>query len=112
MCRVQDDSIHIILTSVDSEAGANMLAHGLIDAHLAACVHISAPGQSVYRWQGAIQHDGEYYLSIKTSAPAVEQAVCWLEKHHPYDVPEIIRLQGTAAEAYGNWVQAQTMITS
>jgi len=112
MRRVQDNSIHIILTSVDSESSANELAYGLINARLAACVQISAPGRSVYRWQGTVRHDEEYFLGIKTRAPLVEQAMCWLAEHHPYDIPEIIHLQGIAAKAYGNWVQAQTTSAS
>jgi len=106
MRRVQDD-IRIILTSVDDEDAAGKLAHGLVNARLAACVQISAKGTSVYRWQGTVQNDGEYYLSIKTCAETEAKVIGWLETHHPYDTPEIICLQGTAAQTYGDWLQQQ-----
>ncbi len=109
--RMQDD-IRIILTSIDDEAAARKLAHALVDARLAACVQISARGVSFYRWQGAVQSDDEYYLSIKTSAEAMTQAVSWLETHHPYKVPEIISLHGTAAQAYRSWMQQQAIPVS
>jgi len=111
MRRVQDD-IRIILTSVDDENAAGKLARGLVDARLAACVQISAKGVSVYRWQGTVQNDAEYYLSIKTSAASETQAIGWLEEHHPYDTPEIICLQGTSAEAYGAWLRNEVMPAS
>ena len=111
MRRVQDD-IRIILTSVDDEKAAKKLARGLVDARLAACVQISAKGMSVYRWQGKVQNDNEYYLSIKTCAENEAQAVGWLEEHHPYEIPEIIYLQGTSAEAYGAWLRNEVMPTS
>jgi len=109
--RVQDD-VRIILTSIDDEAAARKLARGLVDARLAACVQISARGVSVYRWHGAVQSDDEYYLSIKTSAGAMAQAVNWLETRHPYKVPEIICLQGTASQAYRSWIQQQAIPVS
>jgi len=101
------DNIRIILTSIDDKSAAGKLAHGLIEARLAACVQVSAKGVSVYRWQGRVQDSVEYYLSIKTCAETEAKAVDWLEKHHPYDVPEIICLQGAAAQAYRDWLQQQ-----
>jgi len=112
MRRVCDHSIQIILTSVDSEAEAKRLARHLVEHGLAACVQISSPGQSIYRWQGRLQCEAEYYLSIKTSTAAAAQAMRWLARHHPYDVPEIIRLQGDATKAYGDWVHKQAMDAS
>ncbi len=109
--RVQDE-ICIILTSIDDKDAARKLAHGLVDARLAACAQISARGVSIYRWQGAVQSSDEYYLSIKTSAEAMAQAVSWLEARHPYKAPEIICLQGTAARAYHSWIQQQAMPVS
>lgn len=55
----------VMLTSVDSEAAAQSLASGLVDAGLAACVQV-LPMSSFYLWQGASRRDAEYLLLVKT----------------------------------------------
>jgi periplasmic divalent cation tolerance protein len=47
-------------------------------------------------------------MLFKTSiarAPELEQ---FIQKHHPYDTPEILCWQATASAAYGQWVIAET----
>lgn len=100
-------NMRIILTSVESREAAESLAQGLVASRLAACVHITGPGTSVYRWQGAIEAANEYYLHIKTRRDAGEAACDWLEKNHPYEVAEIICLEASAADAYAEWVRSE-----
>jgi periplasmic divalent cation tolerance protein len=104
-----DNSIRIILTSTSSEAEAKMLASGIVEAKLAACVQISAPGTSIYRWEDAIQCEREYYIAIKTNEGACDAAIDWLRKNHPYDTPEIISLEGSASRDYLEWMRATTL---
>ena len=98
--------IGIILTSVDHASTAKSLARDMVEQGLAACVQISARGESVYRWQGATESSNEYFLTIKTSESRTDALIRWLEQHHPYDTPEIITLVGTASEAYAAWLNA------
>ena len=95
----------IILTSVDSEEQAKKMAESLVESGLAACVQISAPGISTYRWDGAIQQEPEFYLSIKTTNQGSAAACAWLEKNHPYETPEIICLKGDSSSAYMKWLR-------
>lgn len=104
--------IRIILTSVDDRRAAERLATEMVSARLAACAHISGPGRSVYRWQGGVETSEEYYLSLKTHAPAVDAACAWLQRHHPYEVPEIVVLAAGAADAYAAWLQAEVVTPS
>jgi len=97
--------IRIILTSTSSEESAKTIAGSLIEAGLAACVQMSAPGLSIYRWNDAIEQEQEYYLSIKTSVETSDEAVRWLEQHHPYETPEIICLNADASDAYMQWLR-------
>ena len=101
------NSIVLLLTSVANEADAHILAEGLVRERLVACVQISARGVSVYHWQGQIEMEPEYYLSIKTSAAKSDVAEAWLLEHHPYDVPEIVRLDASASSAYASWVEEE-----
>jgi periplasmic divalent cation tolerance protein len=99
----------LVFTNLPDRACAERLAELLLEQRLAACVNILAPCRSVYRWKGAVQHDEEHPMLIKTSAEryaALEQA---LRQGHPYELPEIIAVpieQGLPA--YLDWVAAET----
>jgi periplasmic divalent cation tolerance protein len=100
-------TISLIRTSVASQAEAYALADGIVEARLAACVQISDPGQSVYRWQGRVEHAAEYYLCIKTSNACSDAAMAWLAQQHSYELPEIIRTSCEASPPYVDWVEQQ-----
>jgi len=98
-----------VLTNLPERAAAERLAGLLVEKRLAACVNILAPCRSVYRWQGAVRHDEEHPMLIKTTAeryPALEQA---LRAGHPYELPEIIAVPiERGLPAYLQWVAAET----
>ena len=48
-------------------AEAKRIAKHLIGAKLAACVNITQPVQSIYRWEGRIAHDQEVLMVIKST---------------------------------------------
>ena len=99
----------LVLTNLPDRAAAERLAGMLVEKKLAACVNILAPCRSVYRWKGAVQHDEEHPLLIKTTSEryaALEQA---LRACHPYELPEIIALPvERGLPAYLAWVAAET----
>jgi periplasmic divalent cation tolerance protein len=99
----------LVLTNLPDRQAAERLAELLVEQRLAACVNILAPCRSVYRWKGAIQHDEEHPMLIKTAAeryPALEAA---LRAGHPYELPEIIAVPiERGLEAYLTWVAAET----
>jgi periplasmic divalent cation tolerance protein len=105
---MSDSEIIIVLTHVPDNACANKIAHALVQSHLAACVNISSPTQSIYRWQGNIEESNEIAMQIKTHRahyPQVEQTIRAL---HPYELPEIIYLHISGGEPhYLSWVYAQ-----
>jgi len=99
----------LVLTNLPERAAAERLADALVEQRVAACVNILAPCRSVYRWKGAVQHDEEHPLLIKTSAdryPALEAAI---RAGHPYELPEIIAVPiERGLPAYLDWVTAET----
>jgi len=99
------DNMIIILTSVDQAEQAQWVAQQLLEKHLAACVQQTS-GTSTYHWKGGIECSQEYYLHIKTSVALQEELVLWLENNHPYDVPEIVVLEGLCSKAYGQWLHS------
>lgn len=99
----------LVLTNLPDRASAERLADALIDARAAACVNILAPCRSVYRWQGAVQHDEEHPVLIKTTPeryPALEAAI---RAGHPYELPEIVAVPiERGLPEYLAWVAAET----
>lgn len=80
----------LIFSTCPDKATADIIAHALINAKLAACVQISQPITSVYDWDNQVCQSQEVQLQIKCLAlhyQAIEQLVIQL---HPYAVPELI----------------------
>jgi periplasmic divalent cation tolerance protein len=81
----------LVHVTTRTEAEAALLARGLLEARLAACVHIR-PVRSLYRWEGAIQSEEEQELAITTTEARWEALVEFVRAHHSYQVPQIVAL--------------------
>jgi periplasmic divalent cation tolerance protein len=81
----------VAITTTDSEEAAEALTNGLVNGRLAACVQISSPIKSAYRWEGAVQRDTEWQLCIKTTSDRLGELTARLDEHHSYDVPVLER---------------------
>lgn len=99
----------LVFTNLPDRPAAERLADLVVAKNLAACASILAPCRSVYRWNGAVQHDEEHPLLIKTTSErygALEQA---LRQGHPYELPEIIAVPiERGLPAYLDWVGSET----
>lgn len=99
----------LVTTTIPDEATARAIAAALVERRLAACVQVSGPIASTYRWQGAVESATEWVCTAKTTAErweALEQAVREL---HPYETPEIVATTIThASAAYAEWVEQET----
>ena len=99
----------LVFTNLPERAAAEKLAEALIARRLAACVNILAPCRSVYRWRGAVQHDEEHPVLIKTTRAAYAELEAQIRAHHPYELPEIIAVPiERGLPAYLDWVAAET----
>ncbi|MSQ49247.1 MAG: divalent-cation tolerance protein CutA [Betaproteobacteria bacterium] len=98
----------LVLTNLPDHAAAERLADALIEQRLAACVNILAPCRSVYRWQGAVQHEEEHPLLIKTTLEAYPALEAAIRAGHPYELPEIIAVPiERGLPAYLDWVASE-----
>ncbi len=98
----------VVLCTCANEEEAQRLAHALVEARVAACVNVAGGVSSVYRWKGAVETAREWLLLIKSSRPMFEKLRAEIEKHHSYEVPEVLALTVTdGAESYLNWLEAQ-----
>jgi len=98
--------ICLVSTSAACEADARALAEQAVAARLAACVQITGPGESLYRWQGSTAREQEWYLNLKTTVEKRAELVDWLGKHHPYELPEIVAAEMDASDAYAGWLRS------
>jgi len=99
----------LVLTNLPDRAAAERLADLIVEKRLAACVNILAPCRSVYRWKGAVQHDEEHPMLVKTTAERYPQLEKALREGHPYELPEIIAVPiERGLPAYLAWVAAET----
>ena len=98
----------LVLTNLPDRAAAERLADTLIEKRVAACVNILAPCRSVYRWKGAVQHDEEYPMLIKTAAERYPDLEAAIRAAHPYELPEIIAVPiERGLPAYLEWLAAE-----
>ena len=105
----EQTSAIVVFVTVGSAAEAHRIADALIEKRLAACVQLLPEMLSVYRWQGAVRHDAEYLLLIKTVAARFEELSDAIRQLHSYETPEIIALPVTRGFApYLSWVLNQT----
>ena len=101
----------LVFTNLPDRDSADRLAAVLVAGSLAACVNILAPCRSVYRWQGAVQHDEEHPLLIKTTRTRYAALEAAIRAAHPYELPEIIAVPVTAGlPAYLTWVAGETAL--
>jgi len=99
----------LVITNLPDRAAAEKLADALIEKRVAACVNILAPCRSVYRWKGAVQHDEEHPLLIKTSAERYAALEAAIRAGHPYELPEIVAVRiERGLPAYLDWVAAES----
>ncbi len=98
----------IILTTAGTQTEAHQIARSLVERRLAACVNISAPIESVYRWKGTVETAQEWMLLIKTTEAAAERVREAIRELHSYDLPECITIPVEDGSAeYLNWIAAE-----
>ncbi len=99
--------IEEVRTTLPTIAAAEELAAALVERRLAACVQITGPIQSVYRWQDSINKDQEFSLCCKTSSGRLSLLIDYLQTHHPYELPEVLVSSVQATPEYARWLREQ-----
>jgi len=99
------DAVVCLVTTPPDQA--RPIAEALVGRELVACVNIVAHVQSVYRWKGAVEHDDEALLVVKTTRAAVAALDAALGELHPYETYELVVLDVAGGSAdYLAWIGA------
>lgn len=100
------DAILILVTAGTPE-NAEAIASALVEQQLAACVAI-VPICSVYRWQGVVERDDEWQLTIKTTRTQLAAVQDIVQKLHTYELPEVLAIPVLGgSEDYLTWLTQQ-----
>ena len=87
---------------------AERIGEALVSENLAACINITEPVVSIYRWQGEMQRGTEWVILAKTTRARVAALAGRVTELPPDDVPAILALPVEASAAFGEWVRAET----
>jgi len=95
----------LILSTAKNIGEAEKLAALLVKERAAACVSLSSPVTSVYRWRDNVEIEKEVTLFIKTIVENYKKVEELILNNHKYEVPEIICLPIIDGEPnYLNWI--------
>jgi len=103
---VESTAVVIVLTTLPAGADADVFARTLVDRRVAACVSVSSPVRSTYRWNGDVQTEAERQVVIKTTADRVPDLQAAVTSLHPYSVPEwIVIAAADGSASYFDWIR-------
>jgi periplasmic divalent cation tolerance protein len=99
-----------VFTTTDSREKAGNIARQVVEKKLAACVHITGPVSSVYRWQEKINEDEEWLMIFKSRLELYEALEREIKTLHDYDVPEILAIPVVNGNKdYLDWLKNETV---
>jgi periplasmic divalent cation tolerance protein len=98
----------IVTTTADTADEAQSIADTAVEKRLAACAHVRETN-STYWWDGAIQHEQEWEVQLKTRADLTEPLSAHILGAHSYSTPQVIvtPING-GSPAYLAWITAET----
>jgi len=100
-------SLLAVYTTVASREEALTMAKALVERRLAACAQIEEI-ESVYRWEGALHHEGEFRILFKTVAARYAEVEAAIRELHSYELPAIHAIAVERADArYADWVNEE-----
>lgn len=96
----------LVFCSCRNEEEARRIATTLVNEQLAACANISAPIESIYRWNEEIETARETMLLLKTTHACFDLLRRRIVELHSYEVPEVIATAIVAgSREYLAWIE-------
>jgi periplasmic divalent cation tolerance protein len=99
------DAIVVFVTAPTADKAAD-IARTLVEEGLAACGNVVPGLRSIYRWEGKVHDEPEALLILKSRAPLFEALRQRVVQVHPYQCPEVLRLDVPEGHApYLQWIR-------
>ena len=93
-----------MITTVPDKLLAEQIAKELIERKLAACVSIKEI-KSIYNWQGNIEENKEFEITIKSLPESLNELTLILKAKITYEVPELIYKIFDSENSYYQWIK-------
>jgi periplasmic divalent cation tolerance protein len=102
---IVSDQVRVAFSTFPDVETARQICEQLVTEKFAACANILPAVDSIYRWDGKLEHARETLVVFKVAAERYGAFEAKLKSLHPYDVPEIVALDVTAGlPEYLRWV--------
>ena len=101
------NKILLIITTAPNLLLAEQIAKLLIKKDLAACVSIKEI-KSIYKWQGSIEENKEFELTIKTLPENLNEIILIVKEKTTYKLPELIYKIFDSENSYFQWIKEST----
>jgi periplasmic divalent cation tolerance protein len=99
---------NFVYITAPTKKEAKKIAEVLVFEKLAACCNIFKI-DSIYRWKGKIEKNGEYGIFAKTKKSLVEKIIKRVKEIHSYSVPCIISFDiEKGSKDFLNWIEKST----
>lgn len=100
-----NEEFTVALSTFPDEETAKRISHELVKSALVACANIVPSVTSIYLWKDKVEESAEVLAIFKTTVPRFAEFQERLRALHPYDVPEIIRLNiSEGSPEYLRWI--------
>ena len=90
----ENQTMIFYVTTPDKKTAVE-LANGLVNHKITACANIIEGITSIYWWESKLNSDQECLMILKTTQKNSEKVIEFIQKNHPYDVPECIGINIT-----------------
>jgi len=95
----------VVFITAPNKKEARHIAEKLIKNKACACVNIVDKIESLFWWQGKVDHAAEVLLIIKSKKSKLPRIIKLVKSIHSYDLPEIIALPIIDGEKnYLRWI--------
>ena len=97
----------LLITTVPNQLSAEQISKELIERKLAACISIKEI-KSIYIWQGNIEENKEFELTIKTLPENLNEIILIVKEKTTYKLPELIYKIFDSENSYFQWIKEST----
>ena len=101
------NKILLIITTAPNILLAEQIGKLLIKRDLAACVSIKEI-KSIYKWQGTIEENKEFEITIKTLPENLNEIILIVKEKTTYKLPELIYKIFDSENSYFQWIKEST----
>ena len=100
-----NEELVIAFSTFSDRETAQKIARELVENAVVACANIVPSVESIYFWKDKVETSAEVFAIFKMTAARYSEFESRLRKLHPYDVPEIVRLNIAGGNPdYLRWV--------